>query len=80
MCALEMMLESKLHMKEVSPRCNVASFQEHVSMVVRVPLLVRKQGIDHWLNLDGENLIEKSMGTSRMSQAQIELIVWELIL
>ena len=31
-CALEMMLESKLHMKEVSPRCNVASFQEHVSM------------------------------------------------
>ena len=27
-------------------------------MVVRVPLLVRKQGIDHWLNLDGENLIE----------------------
>ena len=24
-------------------------------MVVRVLLLVRKQGIDHWLNLDGEN-------------------------
>ena len=69
MCALEMMFESKLHMKEVSPRCNIASFQEHVSMVVRVPLLVRKQGIDHWLNLDGENLIEKSMGTLRMSHA-----------
>ena len=70
-----MISNSKLHKYEesVSPRCKVASFQEHVCMVVRVPLFGRKQGIDH---LD---LIEISMGTLRMSQAQIELIVWELI-
>ena len=49
-----MISNSKLHKYEerVSPRCKVASFQEHVCMVVRVPLFVRKQGIDHWLNLD----------------------------
>ena len=49
-----MISNSKLHKYEerVSPRCKVASFQEHVCMVVWVPLFVRKQGIDHWLNLD----------------------------